>query len=91
MQENFKSVRFLRTVFPVWIVLCNDTLAEAEGISAETHIIPSVITQHIDLLPDLLPVLRLFCCGQTLSGRKVEAGRAELSRKRPKSKEQRRN
>lgn len=48
-----------------------------ECISAETHITPSIITQHADLPPELLPVLGLFCWGQTLSGRKVEVGRAE--------------
>lgn len=54
---------------------------------AETHIIPLIVTQHSDLPPDLLPVLGLFCCSQTLSGRKVEIGRVEQEKARQKGAE----
>lgn len=33
----FRSINFLRKVFPKWLVLWNDNLAEAEGISAEAR------------------------------------------------------
>lgn len=66
----------------MWLVLWNDDSTEAECIAAETHIIPSIITQHADLPPDLPPVLGLFCCGQTLSGRKKEVGRVEWEKAR---------
>lgn len=77
----FQSIGFWRKVFPMWI-MWNDNLVEAECISAEIPVFPLISTQHTDLRPDLLPVLGLFCCGQTLSGRDVEVGRAELKEAR---------
>lgn len=78
--RNFQEyIGFFRKIFPMWIVLRNDSLAEAECISAETH---HSLDNHSACWPPSRPVLGLFCCDQTLSGREVEVGRAEWEKAR---------